>query len=240
MTKHICVFQHVSWEGPGQHLLTAALKWNAALDIIKVWKEPIPSLSSYDALIILGGGPNVNQEEEYPFLIGEKKAIRSWLTTDRPCLGICLGHQLIAESLGARVAANFCHSIGFIDGHLTGDGRRHPIFRGVDPHLTLFKWHGNAVIPPVPRHFRILGTSAECQVEAFSIADRPHIVGMQFDNHAGSPEDVGTWLAEDSQWLTSIPGKQINRKQIIADAKKNQQHIKRNFHSLFLNFLSML
>ena len=59
MTKHICVFQHVSWEGPGQHLLTAALKWNAALDIIKVWKEPIPGLSHYDALIILGG-PHVS------------------------------------------------------------------------------------------------------------------------------------------------------------------------------------
>jgi len=239
MTKQICVFQHVSWEGPGQHLLTAALKWDAVLDIIKVWREPIPSLSSYDALIILGGGPNVDQEETYPFLRGEKKAIRSWLETDRPCMGICLGHQLIADSLGARVDANFCHSIGFIEGHLTGDGRRHPIFQGVAPHLPLFKWHAYAVIPPVPRHFRILGTSAECQVEAFSIADRPHIVGLQFDNHAASPDDVGTWVAEDSNWLATVPGKWINRKQILSDAEKYNQQMKFDFHSIFFNFLAM-
>jgi GMP synthase-like glutamine amidotransferase len=239
MTKHICVFQHIDWEGPGQHLQTAALKRNAHLDIIKVWKEPIPSLSIYDALIILGGGPNVDQEDEFPFLQEEKRAIRNWLNSDRPYLGICLGHQLIAEALGARIAPNFCHSIGFTSGHLTGNGKNHPVFRGIDPHPLLFKWHGYAVMPPVPRHFHILATSTECQVEAFSIAGRPHIIGMQFDNHAADPDDVAIWLAQDRKWLSSIQGKQINNSHILKDAKKYHQQIKRDFHTIFANFIEM-
>jgi GMP synthase (glutamine-hydrolysing) len=239
MIKYICIFQHVDWEGPGQHMQTAALKRNTQLDIIKVWKEPIPSLSLYDALIILGGGPNVDQEEEFPFLREEKNAIRGWLNSDRPCLGLCLGHQLIAEALGARIAPNFCHSIGFTDGHLTGRGKIHPVFQGVDPHPVLFKWHGYAVIPPVPRHFQILATSTECQVEAFTIGGRPHIIGMQFDNHAADPHDIAIWLAKDRKWLSSIPGKQINNSHILKEAKKYNQQIKRDFHSVFANFIAM-
>lgn len=150
------------------------------------------------------------------------------------------GHQLLAETLGAGIGPNFCHSIGFIDGHLTVEGRKHPIFQGVDATPPLFKWHGYAVIPPVPTHLQILATSTECQVEAFSVDGRPHIVGVQFDNHAAAPGDVQDWLKKDSTWLRSVAGKNFDPKQIIMQAKKQEKTMRHHFLQFFENFIKIV
>ena len=76
MSKQFLVLQHVPWEGPGQHLTRSAGKFDVALRVVEVWHQPIPDISLYDGLIVLGGGPNVDQENQYPFLISEKMAIR--------------------------------------------------------------------------------------------------------------------------------------------------------------------
>ncbi len=103
MMKRLLVFQHMPWEGPGQHLIRSAEKLRVGLDIVEVRHQPIPDISSYDGLIVLGGGLNVDQEEDYPFLKSEKEAIRRSLEADMPYLGFCLGHQLLADAL-ARVS----------------------------------------------------------------------------------------------------------------------------------------
>lgn len=239
MTK-LAIFQHVSWEGPGKFLQTAIARCGVEARLVRVWQDPIPDFTFYDGLIILGGGPNVDQEAQYPFLREEKAAIRNWLATGKPCLGICLGHQLLADALGARIGPNFCHSIGFTEGLLTGNGRRHPIFTGIASHFPLFKWHGQAVLPPVPRHFHILATSRECQVEAFTLEDRPHIIGVQFDNHAAHPADVTDWLREDADWLQSLPDKNINPRLILAEATSRHHEMARQFEQFFENFITII
>ncbi|MFH1218180.1 MAG: type 1 glutamine amidotransferase [Pseudomonadota bacterium] len=239
MTK-LAIFQHVSWEGPGKFLHSAAAHCGVDCKVIKIWQDPVPDLTFYDGLIILGGGPNVDQEDKYPFLRPEKEAIRNWLTSDRPCLGICLGHQLLADALGARVGPNFCHSIGFTEGHLTGDGRHHPVFASIDNHFPLFKWHGYAVLPPVPRHFHILATSKECQIEAFTLKERPHIIGVQFDNHAAHPEDVAAWIHNDSSWLRSLPNKNINPRLILAETVRRHHEMEHQFELFFENFITIV
>lgn len=237
--KKIALFQHVWWEGPGKFLREAAEKSKTELLVIKVWMEDIPDLSSYDGLIILGGGPNVDQEDIFPFLRQEKKAIKTWLNTNKPCLGICLGHQLLAEALGARIDRNFCYSIGYIEGHLTHNGKCHPVFNGIKPHLPLFKWHGYAVIPPVPGHFHILATSTECQVEAFTIKDRPQIIGVQFDNHAADPEDVALWLHNDNAWISAVLEANKSKK-ILTDSEKYKTQTRKDFLQFFENFINMV
>jgi GMP synthase-like glutamine amidotransferase len=240
MAKKILVFQHNPWEGPGQFLLSAAKSKRIKLDIIRVWEENIPEVKDYLAMIVLGGGPNVDQEHIYPFLADEKKTIKRAIGQDVPYLGFCLGHQLLADALGARVGPNFQTSLGIIQGFLTHDGKNHPVFRDLPQHLPLFKWHGQAVQEPLPGHIEILATSAECQVEAISLHDRPHIIGLQFDNHAAAPENVKSWLTMDSKWIATLQDREVNPDTIIRDAEKHQEIIKQQFSKLFDNFFSLI
>ena len=110
MSKRFLVFQHMDWEGPGKHLVHAAEIQGLHLDVIEVWHQTIPDLANYDGLIVLGGSPNVDQEEDYPFLRAEKAAIREVLEAEKPYLGFCLGHQLLADVIGLKVGPNSCGS----------------------------------------------------------------------------------------------------------------------------------
>ncbi|MFA4915934.1 MAG: hypothetical protein WC560_04610 [Syntrophales bacterium] len=131
MPQRFIVFQHVSWEKPGRYLIDFAKSQRIQLDIVEVWHQPIHDVASYDGLIVLGGTPNVDQEESYPFLKNEKNVICQAIKKDMSYLGFCLGHQLMADALGVKVGHNFCSSVGFIQGQITKDGSRHPIFQGL-------------------------------------------------------------------------------------------------------------
>ena len=104
----LLVFQHIACEHPGvlrTFLAEDGVDWDAVeLDE----GAPIPDLHDYDALWVMGGPMDVWDTEEYPWLVEEKAAIRYWVNElKRPYLGLCLGHQLLAESLGP---VDVCHS----------------------------------------------------------------------------------------------------------------------------------
>jgi GMP synthase (glutamine-hydrolysing) len=240
MARKVIVFQHNPWEGPGRFLLHAASSHGLKLDIIHVWEEDIPAINNYIAMIVLGGGPNVDQEHIYPFLTEEKKIIKKAISQDMPYLGFCLGHQLLADVLGAKVGPNFQSSLGYIKGFLTHEGRIHPAFKGLPQPMPLFKWHAQAVQEPLPSQINILATSAECQVEAISLAGRPHILGLQFDNHAADPENVKKWLTMDSKWLGSLKDRTVNPAVLLDAAEKNRKTIRKQFTKLFDNFFSLI
>jgi GMP synthase (glutamine-hydrolysing) len=237
MAKRFLVFQHMDWEEPGVHLLRSADKLKVDLKVVEVWHQPIPDLASYNGLLVLGGSPNVDQENLYPFLRAEKEAIRSIFENEKSYLGFCLGHQLLSDVLGLRVGPNSRRSVGFIQGHLTTQGRQHPLFQDLPDTLPLFKWHGQAALPPVPNHVEILVTSAECQVEAISLKGKPHIVGLQFDNHAGSRLDATTWLEGDREWLLQPPA--VDSAALLTDAEKLETLMGEQFEILFENFINI-
>lgn len=240
MTEKLAVFQHSPWEGPGRFLLQAAQHNNIELCIIKAWEGIFPEPTEYSAFILLGGSANVHEEERYPFLVAEKICLQNILAADKPCLGICLGHQLLAQTLKAQIGPNFCHSIGVSQAFLTSNGRSHPIFKGIPSPFPTFKWHAQAVIPPVPRHFQILATSRECQVEAFSIKERPHLIGIQFDNNASHPADAAAWYDQDQAWLNSLSPAPLDKKHLLARLEAEKTTLARQFHLLFSSFCKML
>src|SRR6202000_331686 len=85
--------------------------------------EPLPATTDFDALIIMGGPMSVHDEEAFPWLQAEKMLIAEAIKEGKKVLGICLGAQLIAQVLGARVYPNREKEIGFWPGSLTGGAR---------------------------------------------------------------------------------------------------------------------
>ncbi len=232
--KSLLIVQHMDWEGPGKHLLAALAEAGLPYRVLEAWHETLPSLEGFDGLIVLGGSPNVDQEDQYAYLRPLKALMREAIAARRPLLGICLGHQLLGHVLGCRVGPLPKKSVGFIQGELTPEGQAHPAFRGLPQRLHLFKWHGQGVLPPLPEGVTLLAQSAAAPVEALGLKDNPRVVGVQFDNHVGVG-DVAGWLKADGEWALSGSGADPNA--LLAAAQAQETQMGQEFRRFFRNFL---
>lgn len=165
----LLVFQHIDCEHPGRlrdFLREDGIDWDAVeLD----QGEEIPDLSAYDALWVMGGPMDVWETDDHPWLIDEKEAIRRWVTDlKRPFLGICLGHQLLADALGGRCAPLTPPEIGVLDVGLTAAGRTDPIFANMPACQKCLQWHGVEVTVP-PDGAVILASSPACRIQAMRV-----------------------------------------------------------------------
>lgn len=174
----VCVFQHVPVEHPGvfrEFLAADGHDWRAVeLDA----GEPVPDLAGFDALWVMGGPMDTWQEDDYPWLVDEKRAIRrAVLELDMPFLGICLGAQLLADALGGAVAPMAAPEVGVMEVGLTAAGRDDPLFDGFAPTLRCLQWHSYEVADP-PAGARVLCESPLCGVQAFAVGDVAY--GVQY------------------------------------------------------------
>ena len=234
--KTFLIVQHMDWEGPGQHLVTALAEAGVAYRVLEACHEPLPAITEFAGLIVLGGSPNVDEEDRFPYLAPLKAAIRQVIAGGGAYLGFCLGHQLLGHVLGCRVGPLPRKSVGFITGEMTPEGLAHPAFQGFPARPDLFKWHGQGVLPPLPPGINILARSAAAPVEALGPAGNPKVLGLQFDNHAG-PADVEKWLKFDAAWALGESG--ADAAAIVATAKTREAEMGREFRGFMNNFLNL-
>src|SRR5262249_7011166 len=139
-----------------------------------------------DLLVVLGGPIGVYETAEYPFLLGEISALRTRLDARRPTLGICLGAQLIAAALGARVAPGPVKEIGYAPIDLTEAGQR-PVLAPCDG-VDVLHWHGDNL--GLPHGAERLASTKHCPTQAFTIGE--HVLGLQFHIET-KPEMLEGW-----------------------------------------------
>jgi len=162
----ILVFQHVDVEHPGvfrEFWKAEGHEWDAVeLDR----GGAIPDLEAYDLLVVMGGPMDVWQEDIHPWLAAEKAAIRRWVKElNKPFLGICLGHQLLAEALEGKVGLMAKPEVGFARVDLTPHGLSDPMLAGFSPNTDTFQWHG-AEVTRLPEGAVVLAANAACPVQA--------------------------------------------------------------------------
>lgn len=139
-------------------------------------KHRFPEMADIDWLIVMGGPMGVVDEAAYPWLAEEKNFIRSAIQHGKTIIGICLGSQLIAGVLGAKVYPNYQKEIGWFDVKLSEAAIQHPLFKNFDDKFTVFHWHGDTF--DIPEGSIHLISSDTCSNQAFLFNRK--VLGLQF------------------------------------------------------------
>ena len=166
--------QHVPFEGLGS--IEVWLR-DAGYEITSTQfyeSSELPKVEEIDLLVVMGGSMSVNDEQEYPWLVNEKKFIKSVIEARKPILGICLGAQLIANSMGGEVFPNSVKEIGWFPIHAT-KSTKNAVFQFPEE-TEVFHWHGETFSLPlgaVP-----IAESKACKNQAFQIGTK--VIGLQF------------------------------------------------------------
>ncbi|MCE1254965.1 MAG: type 1 glutamine amidotransferase [Anaerolineae bacterium] len=170
---HFHILQHVAFEGPGS-IDDWLLSKHASVSYTRLFEAaPLPEPAEFDALVALGGPMSVNDEAVLPWLTAEKRFIAAAVQSGKPVLGICLGAQLIASALGARVYPGTHKEIGWLP---VKRAQYTPQVFSFPEQATVFHWHGETF--DLPEGAIRLAGSEGCINQAFQIGART--IGLQF------------------------------------------------------------
>jgi GMP synthase (glutamine-hydrolysing) len=206
----VLAFRHVPFETLGA-IEPALESRGIAFDYADLYRTgaELPDASRYDGLIFLGGPMSAN--DPLPYLRTEMAVIDRAVALGTPVLGVCLGAQLIARTLGARVYRNAQREIGWFDIHLAAGAASDPVFSGLRESETVFHWHSDTFDLPVGAE--LLARSDRTERQAFRYGRA--LYGLQFHLEV-TPQMIVNWCMEDENCgdmreLNAPPDPQFNR-----------------------------
>lgn len=223
--------QHVAFEGLGNldpWLKTAGFE----VTVTRFFEGAgLPKAEDIDFLVVMGGPMSVNDEVEFPWLSAEKAFIRGAVQARTPVLGVCLGAQLIASAMGARVTPNPCKEIGWLPVQAVppaGD-RAFPVFR-FPGEVEVFHWHGETF--DLPAGAVLLASSAGCRNQAFQLG--PSVIGLQFHLET-TPETLRGLVANCRAEL--VPSRYVQPEAALLAAAPTKYRV---IHGLMAEVLAFL
>jgi GMP synthase (glutamine-hydrolysing) len=193
----VLVLQHIACEPPGvfEDVLDER---GADLQRVELDEgEPLPDWREFDVIVAMGGPMSVNDDAALPWLTEEKRAIGEAVRAGTPFWGVCLGVQLLAASLGARVYPGPEPEVGLLPVELTDEGRADPVFAGLESGLATLQWHGDTF--ELPEGAVRLARSPAYENQAFRF-ERAY--GVQF--HLEVSADMAREWADVPEYVASL------------------------------------
>ena len=187
--RSVAVLRHLAFEDLG--LLGSILRddgWDVAYYEASTARLDDPAIEQADLLVVLGGPIGIYEAEAYPFLTGALALLARRLARGAPTLGICLGAQLIARALGARVYAGPVKEVGWGAMTLTEPGRASCLQMLDDDGALVLHWHGDTF--DLPPGATLLASNAAYPNQAFAVGDR--VLALQFHLEA-DPARLEEW-----------------------------------------------
>lgn len=155
----LLVLQHIACEPPGAYE-DVLRERGAALTRVEVDAgDELPDWREFSAIVAMGGPMSANDDDTLPWLADEKALIAAAVRAGMPFWGVCLGVQLLAASLGARVYAGDEPEVGVLAVELTEEGRADPVFSALPRSVPALQWHGDTFDLP-PGAVRLAGSPA--------------------------------------------------------------------------------
>jgi GMP synthase-like glutamine amidotransferase len=221
-------FQHVSFEGLGSiepwldsngYTLTRTRFFESA---------DLPDPEAIDLLLVMGGPMSVNDEDPYPWLAMEKQFVRKIIESGKPVLGICLGAQIIASAMGAKVFPSPVKEIGWFPIQALSAAKG-SVFNFPSSEI-VFHWHGETFDLP-PGAIR-LAKSEGCENQAFQLGKR--VVGLQFhlETTPKSAKDIVLNCREEL-----VPSKYVQTEEEILSASASRYQSINDLMGRILSFL---
>ena len=174
---NVLVLQHIACEPPGVFEDVLHERGATLLRVELDEGESLPSsLAGIDAVVAMGGPMSVNDEDEHPWLVGEKALIAEAVRSGTPFWGSCLGVQLLASSLGAQVVRGPLPEVGILPVHATPAALDDPVLAGLSWPRPTLQWHQDTF--DLPEGATLLATSPAYPNQAFRVGDVAY--GVQF------------------------------------------------------------
>ena len=234
--KKLLVLQHVAHEllGTLNPLLKRA---GFRIRYVNFARHPDaqPNLDGYDGMVVLGGPMSVNDADRLGHLTLEMRLIEEAMKRNLPVLGICLGAQLIAKTLGAEVYPNRQKEIGWYDVSPTCAAERDPLLSAFQSHEKIFQWHGDTFDIPKTSHH--LAFSKLCANQAFRY--EVNIYGLQFHLEVDEPM-IHRWLrVPENQQEIALLGGASSPERIYSETSEHIARLHQLSERVFGEFINL-
>jgi GMP synthase-like glutamine amidotransferase len=211
---NVLIIKHVDIEGPGliEYCLNRKRIRHQVLCLDSDVRLPKPE--GFTHIILLGGPMNVHEEDRYPFLKDEDLFLKEAIQRGKFILGICLGAQLIAKALGAKVFKAPVKEVGWFDVSLTRIGLQDPLFSNLPKTFPVFQWHEDTF--EIPRSSKLIATSSSVPHQAFRYGDNAY--GLQFHLEV-TEQMIQEWMRTYEEELKGPQPSLFSKLKILTDTE---------------------